>query len=395
MKGASFSFVVLCIGLLESAAATPHDDLVHLTPIEQIAAHQLVLAQDENSGEVAKKRVLELFKTHPDHLHHVSIDTDGDGQADETLSGTAEHPFWDQDASEWVRMGDLKPGTRLHLLKREGHTASQTPAYVLANQRQNAPPGETFTTYNFEVEDFHTYFVGDGGVWVHNTGRSPCEEVYASFTAVGRKLGLTGEALRAKRFEILEETKRLMKTGIPSRVWGRSAADVSQKMLDDYKDGLISLSDLPTVKDWRLRFFGRNTPGADVDVHHSVEEYIQGLIGINPDAVRNGVRIGDSCPGIPLPRNKRLLDAMNEGKEDIHKLKSVHKGMDDGGISGILQSRIKKGNPDGLSQQQILDELRQIYNDFPDTANQWPAARGWLRRMQELGELPNNLNIPQ
>ena len=26
----------------------------------------------------------------------------------------------------------------------------------------------THTTYNFEVEDFHTYFVGDSALWVHN-----------------------------------------------------------------------------------------------------------------------------------------------------------------------------------------------------------------------------------
>lgn len=25
------------------------------------------------------------------------------------------------------------------------------------------------TVYNFEVEDYHTYFVGELGVWVHNT----------------------------------------------------------------------------------------------------------------------------------------------------------------------------------------------------------------------------------
>jgi hypothetical protein len=77
-------------------------------------------------------------------------------------------------------MADLKPGTRLHLLKREGHTASQTPAYVLANQRQNAPPGETFTIYNLEVEDVHTYFVGDSGVWVHNTSEF-CERLKSAY----------------------------------------------------------------------------------------------------------------------------------------------------------------------------------------------------------------------
>ncbi len=32
---------------------------------------------------------------------------------------------------------------------------------------------EEFNTYNFEVEDFHTYYVGENGTLVHNAG--PCE----------------------------------------------------------------------------------------------------------------------------------------------------------------------------------------------------------------------------
>lgn len=43
---------------------------------------------------------------------------------------------------------------------------------------ERAPPGETFTTYNFEVKDFHTYFVGNAGVWVHNAEKTDCERVF-------------------------------------------------------------------------------------------------------------------------------------------------------------------------------------------------------------------------
>ena len=35
---------------------------------------------------------------------------------------------------------------------------------------EEAAPGESFTTYNFEVEQDHTYLVGKLGVWVHNSG---------------------------------------------------------------------------------------------------------------------------------------------------------------------------------------------------------------------------------
>lgn len=35
-----------------------------------------------------------------------------------------------------------------------------------------------FTTYNFEVADWHTYFVGEPGVWVHNSAQA-CERAFS------------------------------------------------------------------------------------------------------------------------------------------------------------------------------------------------------------------------
>jgi len=55
-------------------------------------------------------------------------------------------------------MGDLNPGDGVT-------TANGGSATITANLRERAPPGQTFTTYNFEVEEFHTYFVGAAGVW--------------------------------------------------------------------------------------------------------------------------------------------------------------------------------------------------------------------------------------
>jgi len=106
-------------------------------------------------------------------LQHLKLDHDGDGVADQTISGTAEHPFWEANAQRWIAMSDLRTGQRLRLI-------SGTQGYILANQRQNAPPGETFTTYNFEVENFHTYFVGESGIWVHNSGEF-CDRLMSAF----------------------------------------------------------------------------------------------------------------------------------------------------------------------------------------------------------------------
>ena len=45
-------------------------------------------------------------------------------------------------------------------------------AYIRDIQTERGPPlGEqVWTTYNFEVADWHTYFVGNQGLWVHNRG---------------------------------------------------------------------------------------------------------------------------------------------------------------------------------------------------------------------------------
>ena len=40
---------------------------------------------------------------------------------------------------------------------------------------KRAKPEHLYTTtvYNLEVEDFHTYYVGKAGVWVHNKSLNP------------------------------------------------------------------------------------------------------------------------------------------------------------------------------------------------------------------------------
>jgi hypothetical protein len=39
-----------------------------------------------------------------------------------------------------------------------------------------AKSGKTAPTFNLEVADFHTYFVGEDKIWVHNAGCGPASE---------------------------------------------------------------------------------------------------------------------------------------------------------------------------------------------------------------------------
>jgi hypothetical protein len=171
-------FVASTLVLCQVEGAARLEPIEGLESLAQVHSELKVWARDEFTGEEGWKRPIAWFTTHPEELFTLSVDTDGDGEPDEELTGTGEHPFWVEDYRSFVPMRDLRPGMRLALAQK-GKVA-----IVTGNVSIRGPPGETFTTYNFEVEDFHTYFVGESGVWVHNSGAFDCSEMFSVFRAL-------------------------------------------------------------------------------------------------------------------------------------------------------------------------------------------------------------------
>lgn len=84
---------------------------------------------------------------------HVST-SDGD-----TIDTTTNHPFYVEDKG-WVAAGNLEIGDILVTADGDEVEVADIEIEKLA---------EPILVYNLEVEDFHTYFVGEYGVLVHNT----------------------------------------------------------------------------------------------------------------------------------------------------------------------------------------------------------------------------------
>ena len=82
-------------------------------------------------------------------------ETDG---SETILSVTATHPFYSQNGT-WVHASKLKVGEKL--IEDGGGTLTVTS--VAFN-----PNAKSALTYNLTVADYHTYFVGEDGVLVHN-----------------------------------------------------------------------------------------------------------------------------------------------------------------------------------------------------------------------------------
>ncbi len=123
-----------------------------LKPIEDIKIGDYVWSENPITYEKGLKRVVNTFVHNKNKLIHI--------YAGNTLIETTEtHPFWIE-GKGWTAAGKIKAGDILRLQSGKNISVSKVEAINLDS---------IVKVYNFEVEDWHTYYVSDEGVLVHNT----------------------------------------------------------------------------------------------------------------------------------------------------------------------------------------------------------------------------------
>ncbi len=168
-----------------------------LVNIEDVKTGNFVRSWNEKTGKMGYKKVLNTFERVSEGIYNLELSNG------ETIQPTWNHPFWvlsGEDNSsfavslvsaasksgKWVETKDLKPGDRL--LAANGD--------IITVEDISYDAGKV-TVYNFEVEDNHTYFVGDSGVLVHNDSCSlnPLTDVGKLITNLARERGISPEAM--------------------------------------------------------------------------------------------------------------------------------------------------------------------------------------------------------
>ena len=254
--------------------------LVHtkdgLKPIETIQVGDWVLSKHESGeGEREYKRVTQTFK-HEDR-EVISFGVEG-LQADGTdryydLAVTPEHPIWVQ-GKGWKEAGKIKatyPPTKLELVTSENPKVSSNlrlfktdqpdiawhplmskadwlgamgkrvhvPSmqvvetdvfigidYVRSTRRTKTEHLYTTTVYNLEVEDFHTYYVGEPGIWVgasHSKAAQALLEKAEASAKVKPKPGVAPFTLN-----------KMMAT-LKTALWGKSILSDPNSLRERYK----------------------------------------------------------------------------------------------------------------------------------------------------------------
>lgn len=191
--------------LFNQAACFVAGTLVHtnngLVPIEKLHAGDLVLSQPERGGEIDYRPIVRTFVREDKEVYLVQFIAEGDSEI-VSLVVTSTHPFWVKELG-WIGVEYLEPGHTLKL--HDGSPAVvHSVSKVLSTQIQDIgwvgdQSGDTGVAvdlrdgsvnvsdkemlnlvdlnigkplktlvFNFEVEEFHTYYTGVLGVWVHN-----------------------------------------------------------------------------------------------------------------------------------------------------------------------------------------------------------------------------------
>ena len=120
--------------------------------IEEIEAGDRVYAKDTETGEEGYKEVVRVFRKETKELIHLWI---GESRIDTTPN----HPFWIEGYG-FREAGELQEGDKVLTADGEVLTVARVELEVLE---------EPVRVYNFEVADWHTYYVSEEEVLVHNT----------------------------------------------------------------------------------------------------------------------------------------------------------------------------------------------------------------------------------
>jgi hypothetical protein len=139
-------------------------------PIEDIKPGELVWSTNEKTGETALRPVLATFVNKDAEVLDLALHR-GPALA-ERIEVTPAHRFWVPNHG-WSRADRLAEAPLWSHADRLAKASlwSQT-ATVLASA--STPKKGLTTVYNLEVEEFHTYLVGESGVLVHNQNSTPC-----------------------------------------------------------------------------------------------------------------------------------------------------------------------------------------------------------------------------
>lgn len=235
----------VCYGGNCFIAGTPVLTINGLMPIENIELGSKVASKDPITGEVNFKEVVHLFKKSTRKL--VKVYANG-----EVISTTPEHPF--RVRNQWIVADRLKAGDKLEIFAND-LVASNAPFLARSSIEIDSIVrlDSVAAVYNFEVEDFHTYFVGKTNYWVHNTCAPQAIRTLAhngDRVAIDFLLSIKRNFTTAQRAKLYEALASLNSTQLSLFLRDFNHAS-SKGLIDDLKYLFGDTKNIVAINDWK------------------------------------------------------------------------------------------------------------------------------------------------
>ncbi len=194
-------------------------------PIEDIQIGDEVWAYDEKTKEKSLKKVVQLFRNTTKEWTQIEIESEEgteiitctpghkfylpENKQKRDIGQKQEHQYYYHLSEKWVRAIDLKIKDKV-LLENGKYGIIKS----VTLQQLETPE----TTYNFEVEDYHTYYVGKNSIVVHNMKGLSCGENQIA-RGIGGK-GYEDDAVWKENVKIVKKggTITELKGGIPTQI---------------------------------------------------------------------------------------------------------------------------------------------------------------------------------
>ena len=122
-----------------------------LVAIENIRVGDRVISADPETLKVAEKAVIDTYVREVDQLVHVKV-------GGEEIITTVDHPFYVRNYGFMVA-SKLRKGDKL---------ITSSGKEIVIDEVTFEHPKEPVKVYNFQVDEYHTYHVGENEIFVHN-----------------------------------------------------------------------------------------------------------------------------------------------------------------------------------------------------------------------------------
>ena len=204
-----------------------------MVAIETIKSGDKVISTDPETMETSPKTVLETYIREVTTLVHLTVNG-------EEIVTTVDHPFYVKNQG-FIKAGELIVGDEL--LDVNGNV-------LLVENFDVELTDKPVKVYNFQVEDFHTYHVGENGVWVHN---SNCKLIKNDDGTYDAELSYKEDWTPGQRAEADAKCKALSKADTAKTIPERGSTSASKKYKNEYgENSVLKTQDVDHTIDLQL-----------------------------------------------------------------------------------------------------------------------------------------------